>query len=80
MDSDFYEQSEIIKNRFLQKGYTAQLLKEIIQEVGSTPRQSCLMDKEHQDNLRQDWGFISNFHGQYKEIVNIFRWEGTQFW
>lgn len=31
------------------------------------------MDKDRQVGPRQEWGFISNFHGQYREIEDIFK-------
>lgn len=73
LDVDYALQAQQIKCRFVEKGYNAQVLDEVIHEVGLTSQESCLMPRERSRNDKQDWGFISNFHGQYRDIESIIK-------
>lgn len=73
-DTDFLAQSQIIKKRFAQKGYNEQQLDRTIQEVLDIARSEYLQDKrnEGESNSKQ-WGFISNFHAQYRKVEALYK-------
>lgn len=67
--NDFIAQSEVVKRRFVDKGYNPQYLDTVVEEVLALPRENCLSDVVPH---RKEWGFISGFYSQYKEIESIF--------
>ena len=72
--SDYVEQANTLKRRFVQKGYDESNLNDIIQEVAEVPREQCLKKREAaESNNQHQWGFLTGFHAQYKEIETIFR-------
>lgn len=46
---------------------------QIIDSVGNISRESCLEDRPSVESSKHEWGFISNFHVQYREIEKIFK-------
>lgn len=70
---DFTIQANFLKNTFVQKGYRNETLDSIISEVDRIPRGQCLTNKDPKVQSNQQWGFISDFHCQYREVEDIFR-------
>lgn len=53
------------------------VLDNTIIEIAKIPREQCLRNKDAKPlNVQHQWGFISNFHYQYREIENIF----SKYW
>lgn len=64
-------QVNVLKNKFIHKGYNNEVLDKTFNEVANIP---CLMKKDHQSpSYQHQWGFISNFQYQYREIEEIFK-------
>lgn len=57
-DSDFLIQSQVIEEKFIQKGYKQ--LDKIKQEV------------KKDDYIEKQWGFIFKFHYQFSEVESIY--------
>lgn len=74
-DLDTYAiQANILKERFLQKGYKGDALNNIIQEVANIPREECLKERDCIVPTNQhQLGFISGFHHQYRDVEMIFK-------
>lgn len=73
----YFAQAGILRDTFIQKGYREGVLDNTIAEIAKIPREQCLRKKEAKlPSDQHQWGFISNFHYQYKEIENIF----SKYW
>lgn len=73
-DSDYFTQAEMLKCKFVQKGYEETEMNEMIKEVAGIPRDQCFKKKEEQlTNNQHQWGFLTGFHAQYREIESIFK-------
>lgn len=61
----------------MEKGYQAEILDSTIQQVGHLSQAMCLEDKEKTNDSRQEWGFISDFHSQFRDVEEIIKkhWE-----
>ena len=69
---DYDEQSEILKGRFREKGYNAQKLNAISEEIKIIPRVDVLKNSVKSSNFKDyEWSFMSSFHSQYKEVEAI---------
>lgn len=73
LDADYVTQAQYIKQWFVEKGYRARRLDKLIAEVGSNSQETCLIPKERPQDSKHEWGFISGFHEQYREIESIFK-------
>lgn len=76
-DVDFDVQSQLVRNRFMEMGYNPQQLDKVIQEVSTVTQESCLTEEIKPKDKKHEWGFISNYYDQYREVEMIFRkyWE-----
>ena len=75
-NNDFLSQSEILTERFKVKGYNPIFLEKIVEEVEKIPRSKCLEEKAINatcESNPNEWGFITQFHSQYKEVESIFK-------
>lgn len=78
-ETEFFLQSKILTERFEAKGYKPEMLKKVVEEVAALPRAVCLQEASQEmpskkvNNRNDEWGFISQFHSQYKEVEDIFR-------
>lgn len=72
-DSDYAIQAAVIKQRFIEKGYNEPSLDKMIEEVGKSSQELMLIPKERIQNQKHEWGFISQYHKQYREIESIFK-------
>lgn len=57
----------------MEKGYNTVVLDKAIIEIHQVPQSSCLTDKVKQKDNKHEWGFISGYHAQYKEVETIFK-------
>lgn len=74
---DYFAQAGTLKDKFIQKGYREDVLDITIIEIAKIPRKQCLRNKDAKPlNDQHQWGFISNFHYQYREIENLF----SKYW
>lgn len=55
------------------EGYTAQDLETIIEEVHQTSLDLCLVDRIRPIRAKHEWGFISDFHVQNREVEFLSR-------
>lgn len=72
-DTDYYDQASLIKQRFVEKGYKESSLNHIMQEVGNTTQNNLLEPRTRPPNKQHEWGFITGYHEQYKDVEAIFR-------
>lgn len=80
-DAQFLAQSKILTKRFEARGYDPEILKRVVEEVALIPRITCLQEANPvgsevllaEKNHNREWGFISQFHAQYKEVEEIFK-------
>ena len=73
-DSDYFEQANVLKKRFAQKGYDEINLVSMIQEIAEKPREDCFKKKiEEPSTNEHQWSFLTGFHIQYKEIETIYK-------
>ena len=78
LNEDFLKQSEILKNRFIVKGYKSTDLELDIQKVSQIDRFSLLSDSQRRvSSDYAKWSFFTEFSLQHKSIKNIIRkhWE-----
>ena len=72
--NDYLSQAQTLKNKFVQKGYDEPALNTMIEEIAAIPREKCLEKKVEQPNNNQhQWGFLSGFHAQYREVEAIIK-------
>ena len=70
---DFLTQSQVIKNKFIEKGYRADTLDALILDLANTPRDNFMCNGAKVDITgSREWNFLSDFHSQYREVENIF--------
>lgn len=72
--SDFLSQSQLLKNRFLEKGYSQDLLDGEINAILSLERSSTLIERPKTTvDSRFKWAFTTTHSLQSKQVKNIFR-------
>lgn len=72
-DTDYLNQATVIKERFVEKGYNAPDLDLLIDKIRSTSQECLLEPRTRPPNQQHEWGFISGYHEQYKDIEAIFK-------
>lgn len=71
--ADFLRQAQVVRKKFVEKGYVGETLDSTIQELAVRPRDSFLIDQPKvQNNDNHEWSFISGFHSQFREVEDIF--------
>lgn len=73
MDTDYTSHTQIIKECFVEKGYKVSFLDKAIDEVGQISQEIRLRGRDRVVDSKHEWGFIRNFHTQYREVEAIFR-------
>lgn len=70
--SDYFHQAQILKSRFIDKGYDSVDIDEAINKVSLIDRSSLLSErpKGTQENKHR-WSFLTNFSVQHKQIKDI---------
>lgn len=73
--ADYYQQAELLKIRFLQKGYNKKKLEEAIEEVGAMERSTLLQPKQRviPANNKAEFSLITGFNIQHRQIEQILR-------
>lgn len=72
-DNDYLEQAHVLKCHFIEKGYNTDNLERTIQEIHIVPQSNCLTDRPKHNTNNHQWGFISGYHAQYKDVEAIFK-------
>lgn len=75
--SGHLEQSELLKHKFVQKGYREATINQEIKKIQAMPCEHCLKNKKIINKNTKQWCFISDYHCQYKEVEIIF-WKHWQ--
>lgn len=77
MDADYKIQAAQKKTKFVERGYSGTQLDRTIEEVGTNSQELCLQSTVRDRNSIHEWGFITNFNAQHKEIETIIQqhWE-----
>lgn len=68
---DYAIQAQVLKKRFLEKGYDTTVLDMAINEMHKVPLKRLFDWKNEQKVTKHEWGFISAYHAQYKEVEAI---------
>lgn len=72
---EFHREAEILRSRFLAKGYDSGSLDLTIKEVGTRDRQTLLCERPPTMNIREDFGlaFLTTFSSQHWAIKRIIK-------
>ena len=71
-DEDFCIQAKHLTNRFLEKGYAADTLQQVFNQVSVIDRKTLLTSKPKKE-FKSEAAFISGFHRQYRQVEAIFK-------